>query len=304
VEASAAQKRPVTKTCSQCGAILDSSVRACSFCDSPFISDSAQLDVTLARERAREAVLRGEVAQRVAAYRARRRKSAGADSQAKLPFEAAAAAKPSGSVAVAEDSASNTFSFTIAIGRTSNAREDSSRMVIDLSEPEQSAQANPRIGYRNPEPGLYPAASIEDRRIAGLADAACVLFAYGAFLALFGSLGGQFTVSKLSAAVCTATLAIVYIQYFALFTIFGGTTPGMMLRGLHVVSVDGEPPTPRQMLLRAAGYLFSAGTFFLGFLWAMWDEDSLTWHDRLSRTYLAEAQNYAEMEPSSAAHGR
>jgi hypothetical protein len=25
----------------------------------------------------------------------------------------------------------------------------------------------------------------------------------------------------------------VYLQYFALFTVFGGTTPGMMLRGLH-----------------------------------------------------------------------
>src|SRR3979411_1014243 len=36
VEASAAQNLPGTKTCSQCGAVLPSSVRACDFCDSSF----------------------------------------------------------------------------------------------------------------------------------------------------------------------------------------------------------------------------------------------------------------------------
>jgi len=121
---------------------------------------------------------------------------------------------------------------------------------------------------------------------------------------LFSSLGGQFTLSKLSAAVYAITFAIVYLQYFALFTTFGGTTPGMMLRNLQVVSFSGEPPTPRQMLLRSAGYVLSAGTFFLGFLWAMWDEDELTWHDRLSRTYLSVSRTFVDIESSSVAHSR
>src|SRR5260370_25217709 len=81
--------------------------------------------------------------------------------------------------------------------------------------------------------GLYPVASLDERRWAALIDAACLLFAYGGFLALFGSMGGQFTVSKLSAAVYAATFAIVYLHYFSLFTRFGGTTPGMMFRGLQ-----------------------------------------------------------------------
>jgi len=104
--------------------------------------------------------------------------------------------------------------------------------------------------------------------------------------------------------VYVATFAIVYLQYFALFTTFGGTTPGMMLRGLQVVSFSGEPPTPRQMLLRSAGYMLSAGTFFLGFLWVMWDEDELAWHDRLSRTYLSPIQTLAEFENPSVAPSR
>ena len=81
--------------------------------------------------------------------------------------------------------------------------------------------------------GLYPVASMQDRRIAAVIDIVCLLFAYGGFMALFSSLGGQFSASKLNAAVYFATFAVVYLQYFALFTIFGGTTPGMMFRGLQ-----------------------------------------------------------------------
>ena len=59
------------------------------------------------------------------------------------------------------------------------------------------------------------------------------------------------------------------------------------------------------MLLRSLGYVISAGTLFMGFLWACWDEDTLTWHDRFSRTYLSVAETFAtdtgEVAPS---HGR
>jgi uncharacterized RDD family membrane protein YckC len=198
------------------------------------------------------------------------------------------------------------FSFTIAIGRNAAAREDT-RMVIDVSlppAPEKGLAAGPAVNDGAEDAGLYPAASIEERRIAGLIDAGCLLFAYGAFLTLFGSLGGQFTFSKLSAVMCFATFVIVYLQYFALFTVFGGTTPGMMMRGLQVVSFSGEPPTPRQMLWRSVGYMLSAGTFFMGFVWALWDEDGLTWHDRLSRTYLCPAPTMADIEATHVAPSR
>src|SRR5246127_4535550 len=157
-------------------------------------------------------------------------------------------------------------------------------------------------GARTETYGAYPVASLEERRLAAVIDVVCLLFAYGGFLVLFGSLGGQFTISKLSAAVYATTFAIVYLQYFALFTIFGGTTPGMMFRGLQVTSFDGDPPQPRQMLWRCVRYLLSAGTFFLGFFWAWWDEDALTWHDRLSHTYLSVLQTHDEIHSSAVAH--
>jgi len=197
------------------------------------------------------------------------------------------------------------FAFTIAIGRiASHPRTADGRMMIDVSncsDADASGQEASELTERT-HAGLYPVASLGDRQLAGIIDAACLLFAFGGFVALFGSLGGQLTLSKMNAAVYLAALSVVYFQYFALFTVFGATTPGMMFRGLQVMSFSGEAPTPRQMLLRSAGYMLSAATGFIGFLWALWDEDQLTWHDRMSKTYLSSAQTYAEVESHSAAH--
>ena len=252
---------------------------------------------------------RGELTNRLQAYRARRRRVAPSLAQSELPFEELPSdpALPA-SVAVAEAPpiADEDFSFTIAIGRNAAKREES-RMDIDVSVPpgaEEGFESSLSTAETSEHGGLYPVASIDERRIAGLIDAGCLLFAYGGFLTLFGSLGGQFTLSKLSAAICVTTFVIVYLQYFALFTVFGGTTPGMMLRGLQVVSFSGEPPAPRQMLWRSIGYMLSAGTLFMGFVWAMWDEDALTWHDRLSRTYLCPAPTLADLDATHAAHSR
>jgi uncharacterized RDD family membrane protein YckC len=339
VDASAAQNSSVTKTCSQCGAVLPSSVRACNFCDSSFSvgpsawEDSADISAEKSQHAQadrrspgsdhsnrspaactqveQDAPWRGELAQRLDAYRSRRRKLAPNAAQSRFTFDdpgGKAAAHTSVAVADTTASVQDDFSFTIAIGRPSKKRVlEESRMVIDVSLPPDSG-SSPQTHLveeeRKSQPGLHPVASIDDRRVSALIDLCCLLFAFGGFLTLFGSLGGQFTLSKLSAAVYTTTFAIVYLQYFALFTVFGGTTPGMMMRGLEVVSFSGGPPTPRQMLLRSAGYVLSAGTFFLGFLWAMWDEDELTWHDRLSRTHLSAAQSIADLENSSVAHSQ
>jgi uncharacterized RDD family membrane protein YckC len=336
VDASAAQKQPVTKTCLQCGAVLPSGVSACRFCDSIFqnklsapegasvlsrwstdpaggderrpengvIHMASEGAPPIASEREQESTWRGELANRVEAYRVRRRQVAPDAAQSRLPFaEPVAMTYHEVSVAVAEPASTGEedFAFTIAIGRVAAERPTDGRMVIDVSMP-GDAESAPRETEERRTTGLYPVAPLASRRIAGIIDAVCLLFACGAFLALFSSLGGQFTLSKMSAAVYVAILAVVYLQYFALFTVFGGTTPGMMCRGLQVVSFSGDAPTPRQMLLRSGGYLLSAGTCFMGFLWAMWDEDELTWHDRFSRTYLSAAQTYAEIESHTAAH--
>lgn len=284
----------MTKTCLQCGAVLPSNVRICNFCESTLPATSG------------DPTWRSELSQRLATYRARRRRTTTSDDQSHFSFEPETSLVPV-ATEIAEDVPSpagqfDDFSFTIAIGRSAPSKQGSDgQMFIDVSlppVPDGTEATLPPVAHETTERcgGLFPVASIENRRIAAMVDGACLLFAYGGFLALFGSLGGQFTFSKMSAAVYSVAFAIVYLQYFFLFTVFGGTTPGMMLRGLQVVDFSGETPSPRQLLLRAVGYVLSAGSFFLGFLWAMWDEDELTWHDRISHTYLSSAERVVDSE--------
>ena len=364
----------MTKTCLQCGCVLPSNARACNFCDSNFSVESSsgcivRDDDSLARapeirisvERQSNCVSttsandapaigawRGELGERLQAYRARRglpplpprpvraheveaqELPMRAAAQTSLPFTEPAAAQPQESprsVAVATAVAKTIeetlplmpaeaaptvndeqFSFTIAIGRyvaPPSAITDG-RMEIDVSvSPDtlhEDNDAEDAIKVKNY--GLYPVASLDDRRIAAVIDAACLLFAYGGFMALFSSLGGQFSATKLNALVYVATFAVVYLQYFALFTLFGGTTPGMMFRGLQVASFSGAPPTQRQYLLRSLGYVLSATAVFAGFAWSWWDEDHLTWHDRISRTYLSSPATRQAFHAPSVATGR
>ena len=318
-------KPPVTKTCLQCGSILRPVLgasapelgrgRACPFCEGEAESPASSANKTSAPGSPSDPAWRGELAERLASYRARRGK--GAPGQPELPFEqfadipvpginVAVAAPPAPAAPAAPAAKEDDFSFTIAIGRSANRRAPDTQMFIDVSVPAAAEPPpSPATGEAASEAqhaGLYPVAPLDERRLAGFIDAACLGFACGGFLALFGSLGGHFALSKLSAAVYAVSFAIVYLQYFALFTVFGGTTPGMMLRGLRVVDFSGEEPTPKQLLLRAAGYMLSAGTFLLGFLWVEWDEDELTWHDRISRTYLSATETVAESQLNSVAH--
>ena len=292
--------------------MLASGEHICQFCNShsqenqSARSPALRIEATLPLDDQNTVEWRGELDQRMQAYRARRRRGVANEGQSSLPFDDHAPPTEAAAVLVqVEDPAEarrssrpENFSFTIAIGRPPRRREpEEDRLLIDVSKPPEAAEA-PNIAEPviSAEPALFPAASLRERRMAALIDGACLAFAYGGFLTLFGSLGGHFTLSKLSAAICFFTFAFVYLQYFGLFSIFGGTTPGMMIRGLQLTSFSGAIPTPRQLMLRAAGYMISAGTLFMGFLWALWDEDSLTWHDRLSRTYLAEPEPLAETE--------
>ena len=294
--------------------MLSSGERACHFCDHPEFSSQAEslasTQGNLALRSSGEEEWRGELNQRLQAYRARRRKAFPNEAQTELPFEsrhssAMVAVQTEEPQTVAPDPNDN-FAFTIAIGRPpQKAEPDDSRLLIDVSLPPlaEDLEDAPELPEEPPS-DLYPVATLHERRRAALIDAACLAFAYGGFLALFGSLGGQFTLSKLSGVVCFSTFAFVYIQYFGLFTIFGATTPGMMVRGLQVASFTGESPTAKQLFWRTAGYMISAGTFFLGFFWALWDEDAMTWHDRLSRTYLAVPETFADAEISHASPAR
>ena len=141
----------------------------------------------------------------------------------------------------------------------------------------------------HPQTAMIPVATLAQRRSAATLDGLFVVLTAAGFLALFHALGGQIIWGKLDAAVFAAILYLVYSQYFFLFTTLGGATPGMQLCGLSTVRLDGSLPGTRQLLWRSFGYLLSGVTLFLGFFWALWDEDHFTWQDRISHTYVTSA---------------
>lgn len=263
---------------------------------------------------------RGEVAQRIRSYRARRNgepeESESEMPQTALPFDA----ETEKTVAAIEDEMDDPLQAALASAASraaelpalaeaepANRAEPKiyERLEIDVSRPAATevtdaplpANARRYEGVLDPrsEP-VYPVASLELRRRAGIIDATILALASLAIFSGFVALGGRFGAGKTEILICLATVGLLAAQYFTLFTIMGGTTPGMMITGLRLVSFEGDAPAPCQLIWRSIGYLISGGTAFLGYLWSMWDEDELTWHDRISQTYITPSEAAAVAE--------
>jgi uncharacterized RDD family membrane protein YckC len=235
---------------------------------------------------------------RLREYRVRRG-GAISDLQSALPFEQVSEPEVDSSNASAGSPVAAPAEQSPRLRKPRSERfEISIPMHDSASNPEQAARLGfGRHGLRSALDDILPVASLAERRRAAGLDFALLIFSHGGMLALFTVLGGRIGFNRLDLVVSGATLVLFYAQYFALFTIFGGATPGMMIRGLRVVSFDGSVPTSRQMAWRSFGYLISAGTCFLGFVWALWDEDHLCWQDRISQTYLSPIQGVGLTEP-------
>lgn len=238
---------------------------------------------------------RNELSERLAAHRARRRQlcpdATQVDFRFEDQFEEVSPTEPSRSEARAAGPIPFQPPSAPPASAPSRPRPRVERMAIDLSQPVLNFE-----GRQNDPAGqgaqvlAVPVASLEERRSAGLLDLAILAFAYLCFQAMFYALGGRWTLSKMDLGITLATMAIFYAQYFSLFTLFGGATPGMRIRGLRVVTFDGSRPSWSQLMCRSAGYLVSAGMLMLGFLWTLLDSDRLSWHDRISETCITHGE--------------
>ena len=80
-------------------------------------------------------------------------------------------------------------------------------------------------------------------------------------------------------------LAICFLFYGG-FWVHGGQTLGMRTWRIKLVRNDGGPITWTIALKRFVSALLSLLCLGLGFLWVLYDRDTLAWHDRLSGTRL------------------
>ena len=76
------------------------------------------------------------------------------------------------------------------------------------------------------------------------------------------------------------------VVYFAGMWTWRGTTFGGLVLGHKVVRTDGGPVTFSVAIVRSLLSIFSGIVFFLGFLWAAWDHEKQTWHDKIAGTVV------------------
>ncbi len=76
------------------------------------------------------------------------------------------------------------------------------------------------------------------------------------------------------------------LAYLLVFHIVVGRTLGMRVLKLRVIDVYGDRPSPGRCVARCAGYLASAVTLFLGFLWIGFDAEKRGLQDWIAGTYV------------------
>lgn len=128
-------------------------------------------------------------------------------------------------------------------------------------------------------------AAVSQRIFSGLIDALVVLIAYGIFVVIGWTVLPEIPRTKGMALLAVAVPAAFWFVYQYLFLVYAGQTTGMQMAQIHLRTFDGRQPSWQERRHRALAMLLSCISVGLGFLWAMIDEDTLCWHDKISRTY-------------------
>jgi uncharacterized RDD family membrane protein YckC len=136
----------------------------------------------------------------------------------------------------------------------------------------------------------HPVASPMHRLLAASWDGVVIFLFAIALSALFTgisrALGVGLTLTPAVVAMMLGGTAFgVGVAYHALFALFGWDTPGCRALGLRLVRLDGQAPNSLQRWLRLLGGVVSLAAGGAGFLWILFEEERLGWHDQASGTF-------------------
>jgi uncharacterized RDD family membrane protein YckC len=159
----------------------------------------------------------------------------------------------------------------------------------------RSARTAQQDLFQGGEPSAAPSAEViccdtpvavpAQRMLAAATDASLILMATGVVLVMFLLGGGDMVFNRDTVPFLVGVVAVLALFYRVLWGIADGDTPGMRFAGLRLVDFDGRKPAREARLLRQAAGLLSLCSLGLGLVWALVDEESLTWHDHISKTF-------------------
>jgi uncharacterized RDD family membrane protein YckC len=130
-----------------------------------------------------------------------------------------------------------------------------------------------------------PVALPVHRVLAVVLDTGMVAVALGFFLLTFRLICGDIVLNSRTIALYLGIAVVFAILYKVLWAMADGDSVGLRWAHLKLVNFDGRPPDREQRLYRLASSFLSVFAVGLGLLWALADEESLTWHDHISRTF-------------------
>ncbi len=165
-----------------------------------------------------------------------------------------------------------------------------------LEVPEEVASAAPLAGISvAPEEERAPAVEFElplqvapmsQRAFAGMVDALIVLIGAAVFVVVVLKAGVPMPQAKAGFLLTMAAPCVFWWIYEYLFLVYAGTTPGMQMARLRLVTFEGVPARRQVRRGRSVAMVLSTLSLGLGLVWALLDEDTLCWHDRITRTYV------------------
>lgn len=125
------------------------------------------------------------------------------------------------------------------------------------------------------------------RRLMATVVDGCLILAgfFGVAMFLAARMQAVPAARSIEAFVVIALMAMGFL-YHAVFFVLQMSTPGMRYAGIALSTFDDESPNRGQLRRRLGAMAVSLVPVGLGFAWSVFDDDHLTWHDRISQTYL------------------
>ena len=143
-------------------------------------------------------------------------------------------------------------------------------------------------GRRVAEGVIYcnsPVALLAHRTMAAALDGSVILIALALFGVIFRLAGGQVILDSTTMLFVAGIAATLTLFYKSLWCLANGDTAGMRWSHLTLVDFNGQPPARKERFYRLGASILSVLAACLGLLWALADEETLTWHDHISKTF-------------------
>ena len=124
------------------------------------------------------------------------------------------------------------------------------------------------------------------RALATFVDASMVLTAVTMAALVLHTMIGLDVLGWSVSTIMAALTVLVGTGYKLLWICVGTDSPGLAWTQLRLLNFDGQEPTQRQRLERLGWAFLSILPAGLGLLWSVVDEETLSWHDHSSETFL------------------